>query len=81
MEWLEINDPKGVFIFSEDAWGGAVRGSYFPEDIQKLINDSTVQTMVHEVNKHFWETKGIKPIKLSHINGRPAVVGREEKGT
>lgn len=78
MEWSDISDPNQAFVFSQNAWT-VIQGSWFPEDIQKMIEEKGVENMVHEVNRVFsQELRRPKPIKLGRINGQNIVLAMDE---
>ncbi len=72
MEWNEIHDPKGEIDFHME-WT-LVSGQYTPEEIQGMINNTSVQGMVHTVNEHFKLISGHIALTLGHVGSRKAVI-------
>lgn len=72
MEWSDIKDPTGRFVF--DISNSIAQSSYWPEDIQKLIDEEGVEQMVREVNARFTQKQKRTAFKLGRINGKDAVV-------
>jgi hypothetical protein len=72
MEWEEVKDPKGQYII--DISNSIAQSSYFPEDIQKLIDEKGVKEMVSEVNAHFKATTRRTALKFGRIDGKDAVL-------
>lgn len=74
MNWEDVHDPEKEFDFHLN-WI-CIANSYGPDEIQAMINKEGVQQMVHIVNEHYWLVENRKPLLLTHIGGRKAVVER-----
>jgi hypothetical protein len=73
MEWNDVHDPAGEFDFNME-WT-LVSGEYVPDEIQKMINETGVQGMVHTVNEHFkLNVHGHSAMHLVNDGGKKKVI-------
>ena len=73
MEWSDIYDPAGVFVFKVN-WD---RLGYLAEEIQGMIDQKGVEGMFKAVNDNYKHASGHKALKYGHVNSLKAIVDHD----
>ena len=75
MEWGQINDPDGEFVFELDR--ESVSNYYEPEKIQTMINENGVESMMHVINSEIRVIGKELPLLLINGKGQKMVINRK----
>jgi hypothetical protein len=68
MEWQNVYDPKYEIEFIP-GWYTGLSNTFFPDDIQNMINQKGVIGMVQDVNRHFVQSMNQHVLLLTHVDG------------